>query len=369
MLASRPCQITPFESATKTFSLLHAQAHHHVEAGDRRGAGAGGHQLDAADVLADDLQGVEQGGAGDDRGAVLVVVEDRDVHALAQLLLDVEALGRLDVFEVDAADGRLQHGDRVDQLVRIVLGQLEVEHVDPGEFLEQAALAFHDRLRGQRTDVAQAEDRGAVGDDRHQVAARGVLGGHGRIGGDFFAGIGHARRIGQRQVALVRQRLGRHDLDLAAGRAAVVFEGVAARSWPLQGFGTAHAKQLLRPQARRRAARGRHWRCRTRRPFDVHAHHFAQHQALGRQRADPADRARADDGVEGIVRQAVAVAWFIKMDGIRHLVSLFEHRTIAYPFGAHARQKIATNRQAPPSWQKKPPGASPGTWRLPKETG
>ena len=59
-----------------------------------------------------------------------------------------------------------------DQLVRVGLGDLDVEHVDAREFLEQAGLAFHHRLAGQRADVAQAEHGGAVGDDRDEVAAR-----------------------------------------------------------------------------------------------------------------------------------------------------------------------------------------------------
>ena len=55
-------------------------------------------------VAAGQVAGVDQAGGGDDGGAVLVVVEDRDVHQLAQALLDDEALGRLDVLEVDAAE-------------------------------------------------------------------------------------------------------------------------------------------------------------------------------------------------------------------------------------------------------------------------
>jgi hypothetical protein len=49
---------------------------------------------------------------GDDRRAVLVVMEDRDVHQLAQALLDDEALRRLDVLEVDAAEGRRRDSAR-----------------------------------------------------------------------------------------------------------------------------------------------------------------------------------------------------------------------------------------------------------------
>ena len=143
---------------------LHAERDQHVQAGDAGGAGAGGRELHVLDLLADDLERVEHRGADDDRGAVLVVVEDRDLHPLAQLALDDEALRRLDVLEVDAAEGRLERGDDVDELVRIALVDLDVEHVDAGELLEQHALAFHHRLAGERADVAQAEHRGAVGD-------------------------------------------------------------------------------------------------------------------------------------------------------------------------------------------------------------
>jgi malate dehydrogenase (oxaloacetate-decarboxylating)(NADP+) len=40
----------------------------------------------------------------DDRGAVLVVVEDRDLHPGPAALLDLEALGRLDVLQVNGLE-------------------------------------------------------------------------------------------------------------------------------------------------------------------------------------------------------------------------------------------------------------------------
>ena len=48
--------------------------------------------------------GVAQRGQHDDRGAVLVVVEDRDRQRLVQPALDLEAARRRDVLEVDAAE-------------------------------------------------------------------------------------------------------------------------------------------------------------------------------------------------------------------------------------------------------------------------
>ena len=91
------------------------------------------------------------------------------------LRFDVEAFRRLDVFQVDAAEGGLHRGDDVDQLVGIVLGELDVEHVDAGELLEQHALAFHHRLGRQRADVAQSQHRRAVGDDATRLPRAVIL--------------------------------------------------------------------------------------------------------------------------------------------------------------------------------------------------
>ena len=202
----------------------HAQADHDVQAGDGGGPGARADQLDVLDPLADHLERVEQGRGRHDRRAVLVVVEHRDLHPLAQPGLDQEALGRLDVLEIDPAEGGLERGDGLDQLVRVGLGDLDVEHVDPGELLEQAALALHHRLAGDRADVAEAQDRRAVGDHRHQVALGGVVVGQQRVLLDLQARHRHPRTVGQREVALVAHALGRRDRDLARRRIAMIVE-------------------------------------------------------------------------------------------------------------------------------------------------
>ena len=124
---------------------------------------------------------------------MLVVVEDGDVHPRLERAFDLEALRRLDVLEVDAAQRRLERGDDLDELVGVLLGELDVEDVDAGELLEQAALAFHHGLARQRADVAEAEHRRAVRDHANQVAARGVFGGEAGVLLDRQAGVGHPR--------------------------------------------------------------------------------------------------------------------------------------------------------------------------------
>src|SRR6185369_15079913 len=101
---------------------------------------------------------------------------------------------------------------------------LDVEDVDPGELLEEHALALHDGLAGERADVAQAQHRGAVGDDGDQVAARGERACLVRVGDDLLAGRRHAGRVGEGKVALGDQRLGGGDFYLPGHRPAMVVE-------------------------------------------------------------------------------------------------------------------------------------------------
>src|SRR5262249_59860752 len=88
------------------------------------------------DRLVDDLQRVEEGGHGDDGGAVLVVVEDRDVELFLQPVLDLEAARGGDVLEVDAAEGRRHQFDRADDLLGVLGVEADREGVDAGELFE-----------------------------------------------------------------------------------------------------------------------------------------------------------------------------------------------------------------------------------------
>jgi hypothetical protein len=98
-----------------------------------------------------------------------------NVHQFAQALLDDEAVRRLDVFQIDAAEGGPEVAHAVDELVDVLGVDLQIDGIDIGEALEQHRLAFHHRLGGQRAEIAEAEDRGAVGDDRDQIALGGVV--------------------------------------------------------------------------------------------------------------------------------------------------------------------------------------------------
>jgi hypothetical protein len=152
---------------------------------------------------------------------VLVVVEHRDVEQFAQPLLDDEALRRLDVLEIDAAPALAEQLDAIDDLIRVLGGHFEVDGIDIGEALEQHRLAFHHRLGGESAEIAEAQDGGAVGDDRDEIALGGVVVGLVLVLGDGEHRHRDARRIGERKVALRGHRLGGDDLELARAAPAV----------------------------------------------------------------------------------------------------------------------------------------------------
>ena len=200
-----------------------------LRAGNPGGTGAVHHEPAVSDLLADHAQGVQDAGEGDDGGAVLVVVEDRDLHRLLQRGLDGEARGRADVFEVDAAERGFQAGNGLDHLIGVGAAVL-LEHaadaerngVDVGEAFEEDGFALHDGESGLRADVAEPEHGRAVADHGHGVGAPGVIPYLLRVVVDFDAGDGDAGRVRQGKVVLRGAGFRGQDLQFARLRIRVV---------------------------------------------------------------------------------------------------------------------------------------------------
>ena len=171
------------------------------------------------------MKRIDQACRRDDGGAVLVVMEDRNLKALAKLLLDDETFRRFDILEIDAAEARRKHGHGLDEFLGVLRIDLEIEPVDIGELLEQDGLALHHRLRRGGADIAKAENGRAVRDHRdHIPLGREVIGCVG-ICLDGEAGRRDPRGIGQRQVVLAHQGLGCCDFQLTRAAIGVECQG------------------------------------------------------------------------------------------------------------------------------------------------
>ena len=139
--------------------------------------------------------GIEQGRPGNDGGAVLVVVKHGNVHRFFQCLLDLETLGSLDIFQIDAAERGLHQLNSPDHLLRVFRLQFDIENVNVGEPFKENPFPFHNRLSGHGADVSQSEDCGSVSNDCDKVTLCRVLVNVSRILLDFETGFGYARSI------------------------------------------------------------------------------------------------------------------------------------------------------------------------------
>ncbi|MCY1175521.1 hypothetical protein D9M73_157630 [compost metagenome] len=201
-----------------------ADADQQLHAGDRGSAGAEADDLRLFQLLAGDFQGVDHAGRGDDGGTVLVIVEHRNVALLDQGTFDLKALGRLDVFQVDATEGDGDAFNGVNESLWAFRIDFDVEYVDTSETLEQNTLAFHHWLGSQWAEVTQTEDGSAIGNHRNQVAFAGVFVSQLWITANFAHRLCNTWAVGQGEVTGGGSGLGEFNAQFPRTRLSVIFE-------------------------------------------------------------------------------------------------------------------------------------------------
>ena len=117
-----------------------------IETGDARSSPAGRHQLDVLDLFAHQGETIGDRGGDDNRRAMLIIVEDGNIKTLAQGLFNHEAIGRFDIFQINRAKGRRDGRDNLDQFVRIVFIDLDIEDIDASKLFKENRFTFHHRL-------------------------------------------------------------------------------------------------------------------------------------------------------------------------------------------------------------------------------
>src|SRR3546814_15042358 len=115
---------------------------------------------------------------------------------------------RISDWSSDVCSSDLEEAHAVHELVDVAGVDLEVDAVDVGETLEQHRLAFHHRLRGLRTEIAEAEHGGAVRDDGDDAAFGGVVVGLGLLVADASS---EERRVGKGCFRTCRFRWSRYN--------------------------------------------------------------------------------------------------------------------------------------------------------------
>ena len=175
---------------------MQAHAYQQVNAGNTGGACAGDDKFYIFEFLINDTQAIINSSGSNNSRAMLVVVEYRNLHALAEFFLNHKAFGCLDIFKVNTTKGGFQRGDNVYQLIDISLVHFNIKHINIGKLFKQDSLAFHYRFRGQWANIAQPQYRSTIGNDRNQIASRGNRGHGSWVFDNQLTGMSHTWRIG-----------------------------------------------------------------------------------------------------------------------------------------------------------------------------
>ena len=171
--------------------------------------------LDVLNPLADDFQGVDQAGQANGCRPLLVVMPDRDLAAPAQLGENVETLGLRDILEVYPAKRRLKNFYRPDDFIGILGIEADRERIHAAEIFKKNAFSFHDRQAGLGSDIAQAQDAGAVRDYGHRIPLVGMLKYFFGIFEYVFADFRYSRCIPNSKVIKVANAAFRRSLQLS----------------------------------------------------------------------------------------------------------------------------------------------------------
>ena len=82
------------------------------------------------------MQAIHDRGGHDNRRTMLIIMEHRNAHFGLEPVFHNKAIGGFNVLQVNRAEGGFQPTDRVSQDIRIAFVDLDVEHVDVGEGLQ-----------------------------------------------------------------------------------------------------------------------------------------------------------------------------------------------------------------------------------------
>ena len=147
---------------------------------------------------------------------MLVIVEYRDITALLQALLNLEASRCRDVLQVDPAEASSEKAYCLNDIIDILAPHTERDCIHTAKLLEQHTFSFHDRHSCFRPDIAESQHCRSICNNCHRIPASRQLKALADVLLDLQARLSYSRCVGkaQRLFCIHRRTAGDFDFPL-----------------------------------------------------------------------------------------------------------------------------------------------------------
>lgn len=212
--ARHTCSSLYYRSETVAHDkIIYSQAEQKFGDRDTRAARAVDNDFYGVEAFADYFYGVYKRGAENYRRTVLIVVKDGNIAYFFESALDLETAWRGYIFEVDPAETARNKIDRAHEFVNVLTFDANRNRVHVAELLEKQRFAFHNGHTGNRTYVAQTENRRSVGDYGDRIPAAGKIERLALVLLNFETGCGNAGGVRKRKVGFILDLYPRRNFD------------------------------------------------------------------------------------------------------------------------------------------------------------
>ena len=157
--------LTAFVNCTFTIchnNILKSHGNKKFDNCDSSSSCSGSNDLNVFDFLANNLQRIDHTCKCNNCSTMLVVMENRNITALFQLLLNLKASRCGNILQVYTAEASSQKANGLHDLIYVLASNTKWNSIYITKLFEQNAFALHNRHTSLWTDISKSKNSGTV---------------------------------------------------------------------------------------------------------------------------------------------------------------------------------------------------------------
>ena len=170
--------LTTFIDGTLTVchdNILKSHGNEKLNNSNSSSARSGSDDLNVLDVLSNNLQGIDHACQCDNSSTMLIIMENRNVTALFQLLLNLKTSWCRNILQVYPAKASCKKAYCLNDLIHILTANAKRNGIYVSKLFKQNTLTFHNRHTSFRANIAKSQNCSTVCYNSNCIPASGKL--------------------------------------------------------------------------------------------------------------------------------------------------------------------------------------------------